>query len=183
VKAVVAVLSAWFAMSPPAGAAEYRDGDGSTLAFASSYDGEPFDGAFARFDVSLRFDPADPAAGRLDVRIDLASAGTGHDERDEVLVGDEFLAAAAQPVARYVAEGFRALGGGRYAADGLLTLRGASRPVTFEFSWTPGAPPVLAGAAVVPRLAFGVGEGDWADTSLLPDAVRVTTRVVLEPVR
>ena len=34
-----------------------------------------------------------------------------------------------------------ALGGNRYAADGTLCLHGVSKPVTFTFTWTPGAQP------------------------------------------
>jgi polyisoprenoid-binding protein YceI len=40
---------------------------------------------------------------------------------------------------------------------------------------------VLAGKATVKRLEFGVGGGDWADTSLIPDAIAVSTKVVLKP--
>ncbi len=66
-------------------------------------------------------------------------------------------------------------------ADGTLTLRGITKAVPLTFTWTPGAAPVLAGTATVPRLAFNVGTGDWADTEVMPDAVAVTTRLVLQP--
>ena len=33
---------------------------------------------------------------------------------------------------------FRSLGGNQYAADGTLSLRGVSKPVTLTFTWTPG---------------------------------------------
>ena len=43
-----------------------------------------------------------------------------------------------------------------------------------------GKAPVLEGTASVPRLAFGVGASrDWRDTRSLPDAVAVSTRLVL----
>ena len=83
--------------------------------------------------------------------------------------------------ARYVATRFRALGGNRFVAEGSLTLRGVTQPVPLQFTWTPGAKPVLEGSATLKRLAFKVGEGDWADTALLPDEVKVSTRLVLSP--
>ena len=52
--------------------------------------------------------------------------------------------------------------------------------MTLVFTWTAGANPVLAGEAVVKRLEFKVGTGDWADTSLLPDEVKVKTRLLLK---
>jgi len=62
-----------------------------------------------------------------------------------------------------------------------LTLRGVSKPVVLEFTWAPGAAPVLSGKATVRRLAFGVGGGDWADTALIPDAIAISTKVVFKP--
>ena len=103
---------------------------------------------------------------------------------DSELRGDAFFNSTKFPQARYTATRFRALGGNKYAADGILSLRGASKPVTLTFTWTPGAKPVLAGKATVKRLDFGVGgEGDWADTELLPNAIAVSTKVVLQPAK
>lgn len=165
----------------PVGAADWAVQPGSWLQFETRYDGETFEGRFERFAATLRFDPAKLDDARLDVRIDLASADTGLAERDEMLVGDEFLGAASAADARYVATAFRALGGDRYVADGALTLRGVTRPVALAFTWQPGPRPVLDGKATVPRLQFGVGAGDWADTALLPDAVTVRTHLELRP--
>ena len=67
----------------------------------------------------------------------------------------------------------------RYAADGMLELRGVSKPVTLTFTWTPGTQPVLAGKATVKRLDFGVGGGDWTDTKLIPDETVISTVVKL----
>ena len=83
------------------------------------------------------------------------------------------------PQARYLATRFRALGGNRYVAEGTLSLNGASKPVALEFTWTPGAHTVLAGSTTLMRLDFGVGTGEWADTGLLPNEVRVKTRLLL----
>lgn len=153
---------------------------GSTLGFASNYDGESFEGRFARFSSEIAFDPT-TATGRFDVVIDLASASTENDERDEVLLGVDFFNTAVLPQARYQATQFRPLPDGRFVAEGTLSLRGVSQPVPLSFRWTPGAAPVLEGTASVPRLAFGVGLGDWGNTRLMPDAVSVTTRLVLQP--
>ena len=53
--------------------------------------------------------------------------------------------------------------------------------MTLTFEWTQGANPVLFGRAAVQRLDFGVGGGQWADTGLIPNAIAVSTRVVLKP--
>ena len=86
--------------SAAANAADYRAEAGSTLGFRATYMDEAFDGRFARFTPEIRFDPANLAASRFDVRIVLASASTNNEERDQMLVGPEFFdatGAAEQP--------------------------------------------------------------------------------------
>ena len=175
--ALVAMMSA-----TPVFAADYVQAPGSTLAFASRYDGEVFTGRFSEFATKLSFDPARPEAGKLDVTIGLASADTGNADRDSTLKTAEFFDVAKFAQARYSATGFRKLADGRYVADGTLELRGVRKPVTLTFAWTGGAQPVLEGKAVVKRLEFGVGGGDWADTSVIPDEVNISTRVALKPI-
>jgi len=168
-------------MGAPARAADYVQAPGSSLAFATKYDGEVFTGQFGGFDTRLSFDPQKLDQARLEVTIDLAGTTTGNRDRDSTLAGGDFFNVAKFAQARYVADSFRALGGNEYAADGELTLRGVSRPVTLHFSWTPGTPATLSGRATVKRLEFGVGGGDWADTGLIPDEVAISTRVFLHP--
>ena len=167
-------------VAAPAHAADYVQAPGSSLAFATKYDGEVFSGRFGGFDTTLSFDPAQLATAKLDVTIGLAGTKTGNDDRDSTLQSADFFNVAKFAQARYTATRFRALGGNQYAADGNLTLRGVSKPVTLTFTWTPGAQPVLAGKATVKRLDFGVGSGDWADTGTLPNEVAISTRVVFK---
>lgn len=164
-----------------AGASDWSMQPGSSLGFTASYDGEAFEGTFGKFTPQIRFDPAKLAESRFDVRIYLASANTKNEERDEVLRGEEFFNAGKVGEARFTASKFRALGGNKFAADGTLSLRGISKPVTLAFTWTPGAKPVLDGQATLKRLDFQVGTGDWADTAALPNEIKVRTRLVLSP--
>jgi polyisoprenoid-binding protein YceI len=167
----------------PAFATDYVQAPGSSLAFGGTYQGEAFSGTFPGFSSTLSFDPAQLSTARLEVSIPLAAATTGNDDYDGELRGEAFFDAARFPQARYTATKFRALGDGRYAADGTLSLHGASKPVTLAFEWKPGAMPVLTGKATVRRLDFGIGGGDWADTELIPDAIAVSTRVVFKRVK
>lgn len=179
-----AALVAMMAAAPAAFAADYVQAPGSTLVFASKYDGEVFTGKFASFTTTLSFDPAKLATSKLDVVIPLAGASTGNGDRDSTLSGADFFNVAKFAQARYTATKFRSLGGNQYAADGNLSLRGVSKPVTLTFTWTPGAQPVLSGKATVKRLDFGVGGGDdWADTKTIPNEVAVSTKVVFKPAK
>lgn len=167
-------------LSAPAFAADYVQAPGSSLVFAGTYQGEAFTGRFPGFATTFRFDPKQLAASKLQVSIPLATAATSNTDYDGELRGASFFDAARFPRATYTATTFRALGGNRYAAEGTLTLRGVTKPVVLEFTWAPGAAPVLTGKATVKRLAFGVGGGDWADTALIPDAIAISTKVVFK---
>jgi polyisoprenoid-binding protein YceI len=155
------------------------DAKSSTLGFSGIYQGDAFNGRFKTFDAAIAFDPAQLATSRFDVKITLASADTANSERDESLRGKDFFDTAHTPIATYTATHFRSLGGNRYAADGTLDLRGVSKPVTLTFAWATGATPALVGDAVVNRLDFKVGGGQWADASLIGNAVKVHTALKL----
>ena len=179
---LAAVLSvAGMLAAAPAAATDYVQAEGSTLAFGGMYQGEAFSGRFPGFETRMTFDPSDLASARLDVTIPLATATTGNRDYDGEMRGKAFLDAAAFPQARYTATRFRHLGGDRYAADGVLSLHGVEKPVTLTFTWAPGPQPLLTGRATVRRLDFGIGAGDWADTSLIPDEIAISTRVRLDP--
>lgn len=177
------LLLALLSAMPAAFAADYKQAAGSSLTFAGNYQGEVFTGRFPGFATRLSFDPKQLAKAKLDVLIPLASATTGNAEYDGEMRGAAFFNSGKFAQARYTATKFRSLGGGKYAADGTLSLRGISKPVTLSFTWTPGAKPVLAGKAAVKRLDFGVGSGDWADTDTIPNEIAVSTKVVLEPAK
>ncbi|MBS0194008.1 MAG: YceI family protein [Proteobacteria bacterium] len=181
-KTILAVATfAAFALCPMAWAASWHaDGKASTLTFSTVSQGAAIDGRFKTFTAIIDFDPAKLASSRFDVSITLSSADTAAEERDQMLRGTDFLDATHAPTARYTCTKFRSLGGNRYAADGTLTLRGVSKPVTLNFKWTPGTAPALVGDTTLNRLDFNVGGGQWADTSQIANAVKIHTALKLE---
>ncbi len=164
-------------------AADYLQAPGSTLAFAGKYQDEIFTGRFPDFATTVSFDPAHPEAARLDVDVPLARATAGNDDYDSELRGTGFFDVSKFPHAHYRAKAFRRLSDGRYATDGVLSLHGIEKPVTLTITWTAGPKPVLTGKATVKRLDFGVGGGDWADTSLIANDIAISTKVVLRPAK
>jgi polyisoprenoid-binding protein YceI len=57
----------------------------------------------------------------------------------------------------------------------MLNLRGASRPVPLTFTLDiKGKNARVSGNAALRRLAFGVGQGEFAETETIPDAVGIT---------
>lgn len=161
-------------------AADYVQ-DSGTLTFTSAFQGQAFQGELPGFQATLAFDPAEPGQARLEVTIPLEQASTNNAERDTTLQTADFFDVANYPRAHYRATGFEDLGGGRWRTGGTLELRGVQHIVPLEFTLEGDSPLVLTGQATLDRLAFDVGGGDWADTSLIPAEVTVNTRVEFVP--
>lgn len=146
----------------------------SELGFIGTQADAPFEGKFAKFTADIKFDPKDLAGSRFDVSIDTASVNTQDGERDETLKGDDLFGVKKFPKARYVADKFTDKGKGQYSATGKLTLRNVTKDVPIEFTFEQkdgGA--WLKGSAALKRLDFGVGQGDWKDTSTVANEVKV----------
>ena len=166
------------------GAADFDlEPTGSTLKFTAIQQAAKFESRFETFTALVHFDPAEPETGRITARIGLGSVDTGNPERDEILKGADWFNLRKWPEAVFTAERIVRAGDG-YAANGTLALRDVTRPVTLKFRWTPGAagqPARLVGSAALERLAFGVGQGDWRDTTYVGNAVDVQVDIRLRP--
>lgn len=157
----------------------------STLEFTFVQAGAKSTGRFARFTANVDFAATDPAAGRLDVNVDLGSVDTRDKDRDTQLRAPELFDVAKFPRAQFAASGFVARGNG-FEGDGKLTLRGLAGdvPLTFTFeTLTEDGQPVayLRGSATVKRLQFGVGQGEWKSTEWVEDDVQVAFDLRLQP--
>lgn len=176
----LALLLCTLALPGIAGATNYTvQPSGSTLAFHGNFQGSGFDGHFGRFDAAIAYDPVHLDASKFEVTVDLASAKTGDSDRDSALPGSDFFDVAQFPKAHYVTSAFHR-DGGKIIAEGNLTLRGVTRPVNLTVDFHPsGNNATLDVKGTVKRLDFGVGGGDYADTSVIADEVIVTAHLDL----
>ena len=173
--ALISPVAAVAAAPPPAWIV---DKAASSLRFTSSMAGESFTGAFRRWDADIRFDPANLPASSVTATIDVASVATGNPDRDQALPTATFLDAPAFPRATFVARHFTGLGGGRYQADGVLTLRGVSKPLSVPFTLAiQGGQARMTGQVAINRLAFGVGQDEWKAVTTIPAAVAVSVAI------
>ena len=176
---LAAIAISLLALAARAAPAWTVDPAASAIRFESSFGGTAFTGAFSRWTATIRFDPADLAHSSASASIDLASAATGDADRDSALPDAPFFDVARFPRAVFQAGRFRSLGGGRYVAEGTLSLRGVTRPVSLPFTLAiTGGTARMTAETSLDRLAFGVGQGRWADTSVLPAPVRVDISLI-----
>lgn len=151
----------------------------SELRFAARYEGEEIPGRFARFEVRLTADAGTGEPTALAVEVDMGSADMNDDEINEELSGPDWFAAARFPDARFIADDIRSRGDG-FVASGRLRIRDIEQSLEVPFTWRPdGERSVLTGSVDLPRLAWQVGIGEWAEDDSLADRVTVAFDVVL----
>ena len=151
----------------------------STLGFSGTFQGESFDGRFGQWTAAISYDAANLASSKFDVEVTLASAKTGDSDRDGALPGTDFFDTAKFPKAHFVTTGFRRTGT-QVIADGNLTLRGVTKPVSLAVTFKPqGSGATLDVSGTVRRLDFGVGGGEYADTSVIGADVKIDAHLQL----
>lgn len=162
-------------------AAEWRsDPSGSRLEFFATFERSPVPGVFREFDVRLRLDPENPAAGRLDVTVKLASADMNIADVNREIATKPWFDYAAFPQAEFRSGELRRVAVDRYAARGTLSLKGVRQPVEVPFSFTGSADGAqIEGELVLKRGPFGIGTGEWAATDVIGADVRVKFKVRL----
>ena len=153
----------------------------STLKFSGVQAGAPFEGAFQKFSANIQFDPQDVTTSRFDVTVDLKSANSKDKDRDETLQGPDFFDVKRWPTGHYLADKFTDKGGGKFTASGKLTLRDVTKDVPIEFTFQPDAAGgLLKGTAQLKRLDFGIGQGEWKDTSWVGNDVKIQFQLRLQ---
>ena len=120
-------------------------------------------GGFKKFSGSGFFDVDDVSKSELVVVIDAASIETGNSDRDNHLRSNDFFAMGEFPEIRFTSTSFEADGDGRYKVTGELAMKGVSKPITIELSYTGEAVDPygnrrigLEGSAVIDRTEWGV---------------------------
>lgn len=153
------------------------DHDKSSLTFDSKQMGAAFTGTFSAYDGEIRFDPQDLEHSSAAIAVDIASLTTGSEERDGYVRAPQWFDAASFPQAHFVTTAFETgAEENAYIAKGDLTIRGVTLPVTLPFTLSfseDGTQAHMKGTLTLNRLDYGVGQGEWKDTSMVPDAVRV----------
>ena len=160
-------------------AADYAVQPASTLGFTGSFQGTSFDGSFRQSHAAISYDPAQLAQSKFDVEVTMASVAVSDKDQQSALPGKDFFDVAQYSTAHFVTTGFRQAGG-KVIADGKLTLRGVTKPVSLAVDFKPqGKGATLDVDGTLKRLDFGVGGGEYADTSVIGADVKVRAHLVL----
>lgn len=88
------------------------------------------------------------------------------------------------PKASFQSSAIKSLGSGHFEVAGKLTIKGTTQYVMVPVTITQASgQSVATGSFTIQRLAFKIGEGEWADTSMVGDDVQVRFKLVLAGLR
>lgn len=152
----------------------------SEIVFVSKQMGVPVEGKFKKFDAQVAFDPAKLATSKIAFTVDTGSATLGVKETDAELPKPTWFNVSKFPQATFQSTTIKSVGAGKYEVAGKLNVKGASQDVIVPVTLTQsGAATTATGAFVIKRLAFKIGENEWADTSMVADEVQVKFKLAL----
>lgn len=156
---------------------------GSEISFTTRQMGVPVEGRFKKFDAQLSFDPKQPAATQVKFSIDTGSAGFGAPETDAEVPKAEWFNVAKFPQATFQSTAVKSTGPRSLEVTGKLSLKGNVRDVVVPVTLAQaGATTTATGAFVIKRLDFKIGEGEWADTSMVANDVQVKFKLAVSGV-
>lgn len=177
VAASIAALAAGVGFSANADAA--AESASSTVTAVFKQMNVPVEGRFNKFSADVRFDPANVGAASAKIDVDVASFDIGAPEYNKEVAGDEWFDAAHFPHATFVSTQIKAGANGAYSVAGKLTIKGKTTDVVVPVQFhKDGANEVFDGALPIKRLTYGIGTGEWKDTSVVADDVQIKFHIV-----
>jgi polyisoprenoid-binding protein YceI len=176
---VLAVVLATAAQAEPA--CYGADAESGELRFSGEAEGNRFRGHFREFTVRICLDDEALETAVIEVEVATGSATVGNRQGDQALRDEELFAAERYPLATWTSGEIQSEDQ-RHLAAGELSLRGVSlsQPVALKLR-REGDQLQLRGEAMIERLQFGVGQGEFADPDFISPEIALSFELNLSP--
>jgi len=157
----------------PSWAAEWAvDQENSKLTATFSVYGKDTTATFTDWTADIRFDPDNLAEAAIRVEVVTAALETGDKGWDRDAEKKAWFDVDAHPTAVFESTAVTSTGGNAYEAEGTLTIKGQSKPLTLPFTLDiTGDTAKAAGSVEVLRLDWNVGKG--TDEEAVPNGISV----------
>lgn len=152
----------------------------STLTFTATQNGAPISGEFKQFSGEVFVDPANYQTSKIHITVLMNSLSASYADLVTTLTTPDWFNVKLFPTADFKASDFKQTGEKTYAANGMLTIRDKTAPITLNFTAkeTSKNKALVQGSTVLKRTAFGVGQGEWSSTDQVGDDVTVEFKLV-----
>ncbi len=157
----------------------------SHLSFEATHNGDVFTGRVGQFKTAIKLNPEDPTDAEIYAVMSIASLDAGDADRNANLPSQNWFDLKTFPTADFVSKSVVKLNGNQFKSDGILTIKGISKPITLLFELMPSDNSIIAkGGVTLQRYDFKLGEGsDFADESWVKFPVRVVFEIMAQPVK
>lgn len=148
-------------LAMPAHAKPYVvDTAASTISFSGTHAGKPFEGKFNDWHATVDFDPRQLEKSKIEASFKLESAKTGNAMFDGTLPTADWFDVKNTPTATFASTSITQERDGAYKAQGTLTLRGQTVPISLLFTLSDiiKSPITASATLTIDRLAFGIGK-------------------------
>jgi len=158
----------------------------SLVIFKYFYGSDPYEGKFTNVDATFDIDPMNPTSCNFTVTINIEDIDVDSPEVLDYLLDYELFDVDVYPTATFTAENCSLESGSAFVADGTLTIRDQTHPISFPFDMEIDSIDGqvafhLTSEVTIQRLQFGVGQGYWANTAEIPNEVIVAVDVYAMP--
>lgn len=145
--------------------------DQSTITFAGKHAGNDFTGTFEKWTGGIDFNTDDLENSAAKITIDLASAKTGNGMYDGTLPTADWFDVTNHPTATFTSTAFEKTENG-FRAAGDFTIKGVTKPLTFDFTVSGDAPIHMTAQFPIHRLDYGIGQNsdptaEWVDDIIM----------------
>ena len=106
----------------------------SEVSFVAGVTGDPTAGFFPLSEVTATLDETNPAASRIEARVETGGVTSDNAQMASSLPGSDWFDSDAHPEATFVSSAVRAAGEGALEVDGTLTIKGIPLEVSFPMT-------------------------------------------------
>ncbi len=147
----------------------------SNLSFTANQNGAPVTGTFKNFTGEINFDPNQLTESSVKIIVDVGSISDPYNQLSDTLKAPEWFNIKFFPQAIFQSSHFVKTGDKIFQAKGNLTIRDKTLPITLTFTQEEytQSKARMKGSTTIKRTAFGVGQGEWADTKTVKDDVQI----------
>lgn len=156
---------------------------GSSIAFSGVQRGEIFSGTFFDWDADITFSADDLAHSSVLAKIDTDKVSSKLAEVAQYVTASAWLDSKQYPQASFKSTSFEQVDETHFIVTGDFTLKGVTKQISFPFILDKGEDDKTVMTAEFPinRLDYGVGSGDWADTTFVGDEIMIKLHISAEP--
>jgi polyisoprenoid-binding protein YceI len=155
----------------------------SSIIFHGKQMGTDFEGVLNKFTPEIYFDADHLDQSKVTVDIDINSIDAKDGERNKSIKGADWFDTERFPTARFETTKFTKTGDNAFTADANLTIHGVTVPVQLPFTLKSEAVGfgqdrvIMTGSVTLDRAKFQLGQGDWADPSVIANEVPVDVTI------